>query len=61
MWGSRIIFAGPSKFFTKANKDQQRKTIDAVYSVRQDCLNKSVKTNIIGELISKVKFSPDWL
>ena len=61
MWGSRIIFAGPSKFFTKAYKDQQRDTIHAVNSVRQDCLNKSVKTNIIGELrsesISKVKIS----
>ena len=53
MWGSRIIFAGPSKFFTKAYKDQQRDTIHAVNSVRQDCLNKSVKTNIIGEFRSE--------
>ena len=61
MGRSRIIFTGPSKFFTKAYKDQQRDTIHAVNSVRQDCLNKSVKTNIIGELrsksISKVKIS----
>ena len=61
VWGSRIIFAGPSKLFTKDNKDQQRETVHAVYSVRLNCLNKSVKTNIIGELrsqyISKVKIS----
>ena len=24
VWGSRIIFAGPSKIFTQANKDQKR-------------------------------------
>ena len=52
VWGSRIIFAGPSGFFTQANKDQQRETIHAVYSVRQDCLNTSDKTNIIGEFRS---------
>ena len=59
--GSRIIFAGPSKFFTQANKDQQRETIHAVYSVRKDYLDKPVETNIIGELrsesIIKVKIS----
>ena len=59
VWGSRIIFAGPSGFFTQANKDQQRETIHAVYSVRQDCLNTLDKTNIIGEFrsesINKVK------
>ena len=53
LWGSRIIFAGPSKFFTQANKDQQRETIHAVYSIRKDYLNNSVKTNIIGELRSE--------
>ena len=36
-WGSRIIFAGPSKFFTQANKEQQRETIHAVYSVSKNC------------------------
>ena len=59
--GSRIIFAGPSKFFTEANKDQQRQTIHAVYSIRKDYLDKSVETNIIAEFrsesFSKVKIS----
>ena len=26
VWGSRIIFAGPSKVFNLANKDQQRES-----------------------------------
>ena len=59
--GSRIIFAGPSKFFTQANKDQQIETIHAVYSVRKDYLKEDVKTNNFGEFrsesISKVKIS----
>ena len=58
VWGSRIIFAGPSKYFTQANKDQQRETIvHAVYSVR----NNYLETNNIGEFrsepISKVGIS----
>ena len=61
VWGSRIIFAGPSKFFTQANQGQQRETVLAVYSLRLDCLNKSEKTNIIGEFrsesVNKVKIS----
>ena len=61
MWESRIIFADPSEFFTQANKDHQRENVQAEYSVRQDYLNKPIKTNIIGELrsesISKVKIS----
>ena len=59
--GSQIIFAGPSKFFTQANKDQQRDSSHAVYSVSRDELNKSTENNIIGkfksEPISKVKIS----
>ena len=55
--GSRIIFAGPSRFFTQANKKQQRKTIHVVYSVRENCS----EINSIGELrfepTSKVKIS----
>ena len=31
--GSRIIFAGPSKAFTQANRDQQRELNHAVYSL----------------------------
>ena len=59
--GSQIIFAGFSKFFTQANKDQQRESSHAVYSVYRDKLNKSMEYNIIGELrsesISKVQIS----
>ena len=33
MGGSRIIFAGLSKVFTQANKDQQRESNHAVYSL----------------------------
>ena len=35
VWGSRIIFAGPSKSFTLANMEQQRNTYHAVYSVEE--------------------------
>ena len=57
MWGSRIAFAGPSKSFTLANWEQQRKTVQATYSVKENY----EKTNITGELrsepIGKVKIS----
>ena len=57
VWGSRIIFPGPSKFFNQANKNHQRETIHALYSVKKDYL----KTNNIGEFrsepISKVRIS----
>ena len=33
VWGSRIIFAVPCKVFTQANKDQQRESNHAVYSL----------------------------
>ena len=33
VWGSRIIFAGPSKVFTQANRNQQRESNHAVYSL----------------------------
>ena len=32
VWGSRIIFAGPSKIFTQANRELQRESNHAVYS-----------------------------
>ena len=41
VWRSRVIFAGPSKYFTQANEEQQRETVHAVNSVRQEYLNKS--------------------
>ena len=57
VWGSRIIFAGPSKFFTQANKEQQRELIHAVYSASKNF----PESNNIGELrsesTSKVKIS----
>ena len=57
MWGSRIIFAGPSKSFTQPNKEQQRETVHAIYSAKEN----HEKTNIIGEFrsepIGKVKIS----
>ena len=48
VWGSRNIFAGPSKIFTQANRDQQRELNHAVYSLNSrehlvksiDCVNK---------------------
>ena len=49
VWGSRIIFAGPSRFFTQANKEQQRETVHAVYSVSK---NQS-EYNSLGELKSE--------
>ena len=52
MWGSRIIFAWPSKFFTQANKEQQRETIHAVYSVSKNC-SEFPECNTIGELRSE--------
>ena len=57
--GSQIIFAGPSKFFTQANKDQPRTLSHAVYSVSRDELNISRENNIIGESepINKAKIS----
>ena len=48
MWGSRIIFAGPSKSFTQANKEQRRETVHAIYSVKENY----AKTIIIGEFRS---------
>ena len=35
VWGSRIIFAGPSKVFTRANKDQQRESNQATLFTTQ--------------------------
>ena len=48
VWGYRIIFAGPNKVFTQANREQQRDSNHTVYShdIREllmessDCLNK---------------------
>ena len=35
VWDSRIIFAGPSKFFTQANIEQHKGTVHAIYSVEE--------------------------
>ena len=43
MWGSRIIFAGLSKVFSQANKDQQRESNRAVNSLySRDILGDSI-------------------
>ena len=51
VWGSRIIFAGPSKFFTQANQDQKRETVHAVYSVRDACLNLLTRFRSLTRLV----------
>ena len=49
--GSRIIFAGPSKVFTRANKDQQRESNHAVYSLcNSDILGDSVTCGVGGDV-----------
>ena len=44
VWGSRIIFAGQSKVFSRANKDQERESNHAVYSL--------YSTDILGDKIN---------
>ena len=61
--GSRINFAGPSKVFTGANKDQQRESNHAVYVLcNPDMSGESVNYKIDGEVRfdsnSKMKTSP---
>ena len=60
--GSRIIFAGPSKVFTQANKDQQRESSHAVYSLNKIYMEEFMEHNIIEEprldFISKMKIYP---
>ena len=36
IWGSRIIFGGPNKVFTKANKEQARRSNHAVYTLKAE-------------------------
>ena len=43
VWGSRIIFAGPNKVFTQANREQQRDSNHAVYAV--DLKEQMILTN----------------
>ena len=54
IWGSRIIFAGPNKEFTKANKEQLWGSNHAVYMIDQDkegiqCLEGSKKVRFKSE------------
>ena len=49
IWGSRIIFAGPSKSFTSANKELESKTVYAIYSAKETYR----KTNYTGEFRSE--------
>ena len=63
VWGSRIIFAGPSKIFTQTNRDQQRESNHAVYSLKSrvhlvksiDCVNKR-KVRFDSKLKMKTSF-----
>ena len=56
VWGSRIIFAGLSKVYTQANKDQQREWNDTVYSLYSpDIWGDSVDFRDEGGLILKVR------
>ena len=49
MLGSRIIFAGPIKVFTKVNKDRQRESNHVVYSLyNPDILGDSVNCRVGG-------------
>ena len=63
VWGSRIIFTGTSKVFTRANKDQQRESNHPVYSLyNSDILGDSVNCRVEGgvrfDSKSKMKTSP---
>ena len=49
IWGLRIIFAGPSKLFTLANKEIESKTVYAIYSAKEIYQ----KTDYIGEFRSE--------
>ena len=49
MLGSRIIFAGPIKVFTKVNKDRQRESNHVVYSLyNPDILGDSIDCRVEG-------------
>ena len=63
VWGSRIIFSGPSKVFTRANKDRQRELNHLVYSLyNTDILGSSSEYRVRGSIRlvskSKMKISP---
>ena len=62
VWGSRIIFAGPSKVFSQANKDHQRESNHAVYSlysrdIRGDLIDYMNKRDVRFDSTSKMKTS----
>ena len=44
VWGSRIIFAGQNKVFTQANREQQRDSNHAVYSLLIDIREQLMKS-----------------
>ena len=63
VWGSIIKFAGLSKVFTQANKDQQRESNHVIYSLHNpDILGDSVDCMVEGgfrfDSKSKMKTSP---
>ena len=65
IWASRIIFAGPNKEFTKANKEQMRGSSHAVYmgnteSIKDDNFehNKEVRFESKGKVQISLFMSP---
>ena len=46
VWGSRIIFAGPHKVFTKINQEQLRASNLAVYSAGSDKVQQNSNNNL---------------
>ena len=63
MEGSRIIYAGPSKSFTRIDNDQNRESNHAIYAVScNDMLGGTCNTEVNGEFRlkskSKVEISP---
>ena len=62
VWGSRIIFAGLSKVFTPANKDQQRESKHGVFSLYskdtlEDTIDYMDKRDVRFDSIFKMKTS----
>ena len=65
IWGSRIIFAGPNKEFTKANKELIGGSNHAVYMLNQDIeeiqglgSSKKVRFKSEGEVLTSFYTSP---
>ena len=67
VWGSRIIFAGPNKVFTQANREQKRDSNHAVYTVdiREQLMetssymnNREIRFDSVGKIKTSLYSSP---